>query len=98
MAALVTDLLVVGEPGSEGEQAQCDAYADTGEGAAAVALERELAFAGPNTDSIHSRTAAAAVATRFVFAVAWRSRCVDRREASIDSVALDAGPGCTIAA
>src|SRR5579862_8791821 len=48
VAAWVADLLVVGESGCEGEHAQGDADADTQDGAATVALERELAFAGPD--------------------------------------------------
>jgi hypothetical protein len=38
---------VVPEAGGRGEQSQADAGAEAGEGAGAVALEPELAFAGP---------------------------------------------------
>src|SRR5918995_3149206 len=47
VAAGFADLPVVPEAGGEGEQPHADAGAETGEGAGAVALEPELAFAGP---------------------------------------------------
>jgi hypothetical protein len=47
VAAWVTDLLVVDEASSEGEHSQCDADADSEDGAATVSFERELPFAGP---------------------------------------------------
>src|ERR671914_598717 len=47
VAARLADVVVVDEPGGEGEQPERDADADAGDGAAAVAFERELALAGP---------------------------------------------------
>jgi hypothetical protein len=46
VAAWVTELLVVDEACREGKHAQCDVDADAEDGAAAVSLEPELAFAG----------------------------------------------------
>src|SRR5680860_1406894 len=42
-----TDRLVVAKARRQGEKAQCDTHADPGEGAPAVALQGELALAGP---------------------------------------------------
>src|SRR5918996_2175581 len=47
VAAGVADLPVVPEAGREGEQPHADAGAEAGQGAAAVALQSELPFAGP---------------------------------------------------
>ena len=47
VAAGVADLPVVPEAGGEGEQTHADAHAQAWEGASAVALEPELALAGP---------------------------------------------------
>ena len=46
-AAGVADLPVVPESGGECEESECDARGDAGDGAAVVAFEGELAFAGP---------------------------------------------------
>src|ERR671932_2816253 len=45
-AAGLTDLPVVPDAGREGEHALADPHPDTGEGATAMALERELALEG----------------------------------------------------
>ena len=56
VAAWVTDVVVVDESGGECEQPECDADTDAGDGATAVSFEREWAFTGQMTDSIHWRT------------------------------------------
>src|SRR5919197_2551860 len=70
MAAWVTDVVVVDESGGEGEQPEGHADAHAGNGAAAVAFERELAFAGPEHgfDPLADR-AERAVAAIFVAAI-----------------------------
>src|ERR671929_1675073 len=47
VAAWVTDVVVVGEAGGEGQQSQRDAGADAGQGSGAVVFEGQLSLAGP---------------------------------------------------
>src|SRR5918996_2039121 len=76
VAAGFADLPVVPEAGGEGQQAQADPGAETGEGAGAVALEAELAFAGPEDrfDPL-ADVPERAVAARLVLAVGAQKGC-----------------------
>src|SRR5919109_415623 len=70
VAAWVTDVVVVEEPGGEGEQPERDTGAEALDGAAAVGFEGELALAGPEhgLDPLSHR-AERSVPARFVLAV-----------------------------
>src|ERR1700730_5520489 len=76
VAAWVTDCLVVDEAGCECEQPECDADAQSGDGAAAVAFEGELAFAGPDRrlDPWGDRSERA-VASPLVFSIRSQEPC-----------------------
>src|SRR5579859_5579372 len=89
VAAWITDVLVVDESSGEGEHSERDTDADAWDGAAAVAFECELAFAGPEgrLDPLADRPERA-VAAWFVFAVRAQE---SRSEASHDLFELLAG-------
>src|SRR5437773_1641548 len=87
-AAGVAGLPVVPDAGGEGEDALADAGPDAGEGAAAVACERELAFGGVD-DRFDPLADAAerAVARLFVAAVGAQERVRERADDPLELLA-----------
>src|SRR3954466_2561529 len=91
VAAWVTDVVVMDESGGEGEQPQCAADADAGDGAAAVAFERKLALAGPDDrfDPLADR-AQRAVTARFVFSVGPQEASAQASHVGLEFLAREA--------